>query len=88
MKLTKRIKEKGAPAISRVLQSFEVGESAAISIEPSVHSGMPFHNFQGYTGIIAGKQGRCYLLDIHVGSVKKRLVVAPVHLKRIRTAAI
>ncbi len=83
MKMTKRIKDRGAPSITRVMQTFEIGEKAAISIDPSIHSGMPFHNFQGFTGTIAGKQGRCYLLDIKVGTVSKRIVAAPVHLKRM-----
>ncbi|MCL5438087.1 MAG: 50S ribosomal protein L21e [Candidatus Thermoplasmatota archaeon] len=87
MKMTKRIKERGSPSISKVMETFETGEKAAVSINSSVHSGMPFHNFQGYTGTIAGRQGRCYLLDINVGNVHKRIVVAPVHLKKIRAKA-
>ena len=83
MKMRKELKEKGFPQITSILKRFEVGDRAAIKIDPSIHSGMPFHNFHGLTGVIVGKQGRCYLLEIKVGSVIKKIVVAPVHLKRI-----
>ncbi len=83
MKMSKDLKEKGFPAISRILKNFQIGDKAAVFINPSMHSGMPFHNFQGHTGIIVGKQGRCYVLEIKVGSVRKKIVAAPVHLKRI-----
>jgi large subunit ribosomal protein L21e len=45
---------------------------------------MPFHNFQGFTGVIEGMQGRCYLLGIKVGGVKKTIIADPVHLRKIK----
>ncbi|MCL4342267.1 MAG: 50S ribosomal protein L21e [Candidatus Thermoplasmatota archaeon] len=83
MKMTKDLKDKGFPAISNIMRKFEIGEKAAVIINPSVHSGMPFHNFQGRTGKILRKQGRCYVLEVKVGSVRKQIIAAPVHLKRI-----
>ncbi|MCL4314780.1 MAG: 50S ribosomal protein L21e, partial [Candidatus Thermoplasmatota archaeon] len=70
MKMRKELKEKGFPQITSILKRFEVGDRAAIKIDPSIHSGMPFHNFHGLTGVIVGKQGRCYLLEIKVGMGK------------------
>lgn len=82
-KMTKKIKEKGMPTVNRMLQSFEVGDLAAITIEPAIHKGMPHHGFHGYTGRISGKQGDCYLVSIKVGSVEKNILASPVHLKKI-----
>jgi large subunit ribosomal protein L21e len=76
MKLTKRIKDKGMPKVNEYLKQFEIGDLAAVSIEPC-------HNFQGRTGRITGKQGRCYILTISVGSVVKKIIADPVHLKKI-----
>ena len=87
MKLTKRIKDKGMPKVNDFLKPFEVGDLAAVSIEPSTHGGMPCHNFQGRTGRITGKQGRCYILTISVGSVVKKIIADPVHLKKISGGA-
>lgn len=83
MKMTKRVREKGLPPVTRFFKTFEVGDLAAVNIEPSVHAGMPHHGFQGLTGRISGKQGECYLLSVKVGSVKKVVLAGPVHLKRI-----
>lgn len=82
-KMTKSIKERGMPTVNRVMQKFELGELAAIDIEPSVHDGMPHHSFQGYTGRVGRQQGSCYMINIKVGGVKKQILAAPVHLKRI-----
>ncbi len=41
MKLTKRIKDKGMPKVNEYLKQFEIGDLAAVSIEPSTHAGMP-----------------------------------------------
>lgn len=82
-KMTKSIKEKGMPTVNRIMQKFEMGDLAAIDIEPSVHNGMPHHAFQGYTGRVARKQGECYMVDIKVGHMTKTILSAPVHLKKI-----
>ena len=82
-KMTKRVKDRGFPPVTRFFKNFEVGDLAAVNIEPSIHSGMPYHGFQGLTGRIAGKQGECYLLSVKIGSVHKKVLAGAVHLKRI-----
>ncbi len=82
-KMTKSIKEKGMPSVNRIMQKFEIGDLAAIDIEPSIHDGMPHHAFQGYTGRVSSMQGNCYMVTIKVGGVTKNILSAPVHLKRI-----
>jgi large subunit ribosomal protein L21e len=83
MKLTKKLKDKGMPNVNRMLNKFEIGELAAVKIEPSIHKGMPYHGFHGLTGRIVGKQGECYLLSLKIGGVEKKALSAPVHLKKI-----
>ena len=83
MKMTKRVKDRGLPPVTRFFKTFEVGDLAAVDIEPSIHSGMPYHGFQGLTGRISGKQGECYLLKVRIGGVTKEVLAGPVHLKRI-----
>lgn len=84
IKMTKRVKEKGMPKVNDFLKEFEIGDYAAVNINPSVHKGMPSHMFQGYTGKIKDKRGRCYILEIKVGGVKKELIAAPIHLSKIK----
>ena len=83
MKMTKSIKERGFPKVNDLVKSFEIGDYVAININPSEHRGMPFHNFQGKTAIVRGKQGESYLLDLKVGTVRKTIIASPVHLRKI-----
>ncbi|MCL4420130.1 MAG: 50S ribosomal protein L21e [Candidatus Thermoplasmatota archaeon] len=81
--MTKRKSERGFPPVSRFMKSFNIGDLAAIDIEPSIHAGLPYHGFQGLTGRITDKQGECYILSVRVGGVEKKLLAGPVHLKKI-----
>jgi len=83
MKLMKSIREKGMPPVTHYLKQFEEGERVAIDIDPSEHKGMPYHRFQGLVGTVIGKQGDAYIIDLKVGSVHKKIISSPVHIKRI-----
>ncbi|MBD6956196.1 MAG: 50S ribosomal protein L21e [Thermoplasmata archaeon] len=84
MKLMKGVRERGMPPITRFLREFQVGERVAIDIDPSQHSGMPHHRFQGRVGIVIGMQGRAYLVEVKEGSVRKVIIASPVHLKKVQ----
>ncbi|KAA8922062.1 50S ribosomal protein L21e [Thermoplasma sp.] len=83
-KLTKSAEERKKSVIGRFMQEFEPGDRVAIDIEPSVHSGMPYHRFQGYTGVVEGSQGDCYKVAVKVDSLTKYVIASPVHLKKIK----
>lgn len=83
MKMTKRARDKGMPKVNEFLKPFKIGDLAAISIEPSVHSGMPHHGFQGLTGRVIGVQGSCYHVKVRVGGKEKDILAGSVHLKKI-----
>ena len=69
--------------ITRSLRRFDIGDRVAIDIEPSIHKGMPHHRFQGLVGIIAGKQGSAYIVELNINRVKKKIIAMPVHLKKV-----
>ena len=80
--LKKKPRQRGMPSTTRIMQTFEKGEKAAIVIDSSVHKGQPHHRFYGETGTIIGRQGKAYLVEITSGNKKKILVVGPEHLKK------
>ncbi len=80
--LRKKPRSRGFSSISRSLHQFDIGESVNIVIDPSMHRGMPHIRFQGYTGVVEGKQGTSYVIGIKVGKKRKTLVVRPEHLRR------
>ncbi len=79
-KLKKKVREKGL-RIRKFLQEFEIGQRVLIDIEPSSQKGMPHPRYQGRSGIVVGKRGRAYLVQIKDGSIIKTLISRPEHLR-------
>ena len=51
--------------------------------EPAVQRGMHHPRFQGKTGIVLGKQGTNYKVQIKDGNTKKIMITHPIHLKKV-----
>ena len=81
--MRKKPRTRGVSSSTKALQQFEVGTNVSITIDSSVHKGMPHHRFQGYTGKIEGMQGDAYLVGVTVGNKHKTLVILPEHLRRV-----
>ncbi len=73
---------RGKFSLTKYFQAFKVGEKVLLKAEPAIHGGMYFRRFNARMGIIAGRQGDCYLVSINDLGKKKTLIVHPVHLKR------
>jgi large subunit ribosomal protein L21e len=82
-KLQRKPRERGMTKITRTLQTFEEGERAVVKIDPSVHKGMPHKRFHGLTGIVVGKQGDAYVLEVKDGNMPKTVIARPEHLRKI-----
>ncbi len=84
MVMKKSIKNKGMPKVNDMMKTFNIGDRAAIVINSAVPNGMPHHDFQGITGVITGMQGSCYILSFKIGHVEKKVIAAPVHLRKVQ----
>jgi len=80
-KKSKNIREKGKIQFSRYFQEFENGDSVSVVREKSVMSSFP-ERIQGRTGLIEGKQGRSYIVELKDMNQKKKFLIQPVHLRR------
>lgn len=80
--LSKSPREKGRPSPAKFLKEFEVGDKVVIDVEPSVRRGMPHRRYQGKVGMVVGRRGDAYLVDIKLGGKTKHLIVLSVHLKK------
>lgn len=80
--LRKSPRERGMTPITHSFIEYKEGEKASVIIDPGIHGGQPHLRFQGETGIIIGKQGRAYVLEVNSGNKAKRLIVGPEHLKK------
>ena len=80
--LGKTPRTKGMSPITHEFRNFEVGEKVNVVIDPAVHHGMPNMRFQGKTGVVSGKQGRAYVVELKDGDKPKTVVTRPEHLKK------
>ncbi|ACB08337.1 50S ribosomal protein L21e [Candidatus Korarchaeum cryptofilum] len=80
--LSKTPRERGRPSPAKLLKEFEVGDKVVIDVEPSIRRGMPHRRYQGKVGVVMGRRGEAYLVDIKLGGKTKHLIVLPVHLKK------
>lgn len=84
MKFTKRPRERGLAPVSRSVQEFPTGTRVTIVIAPEVHKGQPHHRYQGRVGVIYGRMGRAYMVQIKDGGKIKKIVAGPEHLRLVR----
>ncbi len=80
-KLKKSITDKGKISITRFFQVFEQGQRVILKAEPDVQKGMYLPRFHGKSGIINGKAGNCYKVQIKDINKEKTIIVHPIHLK-------
>jgi large subunit ribosomal protein L21e len=80
--LSKTPRERGRPSPAKLLKEFEVGDKVVIDVEPSIRRGMPHRRYQGKVGVVMGRRGEAYLVDIKLGGKTKHLIVLPIHLKK------
>jgi len=76
----KHPRERGKIGLSRILRSYQSGDKVTIILEPSVHKGMPHRRYHGRIGIVGGKRGRSYVVNVHIGRQIKQIIARPEHL--------
>ena len=64
-------------------QKLEKGDFVSISREPAVASNFQ-KRLQGITGIVEGKRGKSYIIKIRDHNEYKKLLIEPIHLKKIK----
>lgn len=82
-KTRKSLEQKYRPNITKFLQEFRKNQSVMILQEPSSHKSMPHPRFKGKVGIIKGKRGKAYIVEIADGNKVKTLITRSEHLKAI-----
>lgn len=80
--MTKKSSQKGKYPVSAMIQSFKVGDKIVLKAEPSIHKGLYFRRFHGFTGLVIGKRGDAYEVSIKEGHKSKTVIVRPVHMVR------
>ncbi len=80
--LRKRVREKGAvPPLSRILIDYMPGDKVCIIADPAIHKAMPHRRYYGKVGVVVGRRGRAYIVQLRVGSKTKTLFLLPEHMR-------
>jgi ribosomal protein L21E len=79
----KPVRTRGKVSLSRYFQELNKGDSFSVSREQSVAASFP-KRFQGITGKVEGMRGEMAVLAIKDGNKEKRLLILPIHLKKIK----
>lgn len=82
-KLKKNVKDKGKISLRKYFQSFKAGDKVLLKVESSFHKGMYNPRFHSKSGVVEGKKGSCYKVQIKDKGKRKTLIIHPVHLRRL-----
>ena len=71
---------------SMFIKEFNIGDRVAIDIQSACRK-HPHAKFQGRVGIVIGKRGRAYLVEVKDMDAKKIVIAKPQHLKLMKSSA-
>ncbi|HLC81762.1 MAG TPA: 50S ribosomal protein L21e [Candidatus Nanoarchaeia archaeon] len=75
-------REKGKISLAEYFKELQQGDLVNLAIHPNVFKGRFYRRFHGKSGIVNGKKGRCYGVQIKDGEKQKLLYVHPIHLRK------
>ncbi len=79
---SKSVRERGAvPPLSRILIEYMPGDRVYIVADPAIHKAMPHRRYHGKVGLVVGRRGRAYIVQLKVGSKTKTLFLLPEHMR-------
>ena len=67
-----------------MFQELNTGDKVTVKKELSQKAGGFPDVVQGRTGIVEGKRGRAYIINIMDGNCNKRYIIRPIHLKKLK----
>jgi len=77
---TRKLKGKSRVSVAQQVRTFNVGDKVVIAPKAK-WLGMPHLRFSNRHGIVVEKRGKSYVVEVSDFSVKKKVIVGPVHLK-------
>lgn len=69
------------PPINKFLREFKMEQKVIILPEPSSFKAQPHSRYKGKVGTITGKIGKSYVIEVKDGSVFKKIIARPEHIR-------
>ena len=70
--------------MSRYFAQYKPGDRVCLKAETAIQKGMYHARHHGRMGIVKGKCGFCYEVDVPIDSTVKKMRLHPAHLQRIK----
>ncbi|UCC21305.1 MAG: 50S ribosomal protein L21e [Promethearchaeota archaeon] len=78
----KNVRRRGLGSVEKYLIDYNINDKVDIITDSSQHKrGMPHSRYHGRTGTVIGQRGRCYLVEVKLGSSIKTLIIGKEHLR-------
>lgn len=81
-RLRKRIREKRKISLSEYFKELKIGEKVAFVPELSIPRNFD-RSYIGLIGIVKGKRGKNYVVEVKKGKKTKTIITHAVHLRRV-----
>jgi Ribosomal protein L21E len=82
-KLRLSVNERGKTDMKRVLQSFSAGDRVMIKPDPRIQRNIPHRSFFGSNGVVLGRKGKAYTVEVLFGGKAKRIDLLAVHMRKL-----
>lgn len=69
--------------INKILTKYNDNDRVQVNIDSRFHSGLPHKRFQGIVGTVIGSQGIAKKVALKRGNKSMKIIIHPVHLKKI-----
>ncbi len=69
--------------ISELFKELKEGDKVAITINKSFPNNIP-KRIHGRTGVIKGKRGKAYIVNLKENNKEKTFIIKPEHLKKLK----
>jgi large subunit ribosomal protein L21e len=66
------------------LRVFSEKDNVTIRPDPCSQKGMPHFRFKGASGVIVGKRGDAYMVEVRIGKGRKTITARPEHLVPVK----
>ncbi|MBN2330707.1 MAG: 50S ribosomal protein L21e [Candidatus Aenigmarchaeota archaeon] len=66
------------------LRVFKERERVTVRPNPRSHGGMPHARLLGASGVVIGKRGSAYIVEVKVGNTHKTITARPEHLQPVK----
>jgi len=79
---TKKLKKSRKLTAGDFNKTFKPGDKVVLDPKPYYKSGIPHHRYRGRTGVVVGKRGNAYEVEILDGKKRKSFIVLPLHIEK------